>query len=147
MQSDTGSALKRLFVALLNATLLLAVIVLALAVTLVVQLRGLAGDARQGLRTELVAMQAQVEATRQRAELALEALAAAPAAPGTIPLAPRPEMIQAQDSLRALIDDLDRFDPATAPQAEGEGLLRRLVFAIFATVARGLLEGEGRPQP
>lgn len=151
MPSEIGSALKRLFVALLNATLLLAVIALVLAVTLVVQVRGLAQEARQGLHGELVALQAQIEVTRQRAQAALAVIEAAPApaSPGAIAPQPRPEIGEARDTLRALIDDLARFDPVTAPAEAGEGLLQRLVFAIFAVAARALLETESqsRPQP
>ena len=134
MPSDTGLALKRLGLALLNATLLLAVIALALAVTLVVQLRGLAGDMRDGVRSELVAMQPRVEAARSSARAALDALE--PAADGAVDA---PARAAAREDLRALIDRLEALEPGPQTRAETESLLQRLVMAVLATAARTLL--------
>ena len=127
MPSDITTALKRLGIALLNATLLLAALVLFLAVMLVWQLRGFADDMRGGLRAELVALQPQVEAARTSAR---EALAALDSADG------RPQM---REDLAALVARLDALDPATAPRIETESLLQRLVLAILSAAAAGLL--------
>ncbi len=127
MPSDITTALKRLGIALLNATLLLAALVLFLAVMLVWQLRGFADDMRGGLRAELVALQPQVEAARTSAR---EALAALDSADG------RPRM---REDLAALVARLDALDPASAPRVETESLLQRLVLAILSAAAAGLL--------
>ncbi|MCA2013464.1 hypothetical protein LCM17_18375 [Cereibacter sphaeroides] len=121
--SSEPSALRKLGAALLNATLMLAALVLLLAVVLVWQVRGLASDLREGLRTELVALQPQMQATREAARAALEDL------PATAP---------ARDDLAALVDQLEARP--TAPQ-DSESLLRRIAFAVIAIAAQGVLEG------
>ena len=121
--SSEPSALRKLGAALLNATLMLAALVLLLAVVLVWQVRGLASDLREGLRTELVALQPQMQATREAARAALEDL------PATAP---------ARDDLAALVDQLEARP--TAPQ-DTESLLRRIAFAVIAIAAQGVLEG------
>ncbi|WP_068299423.1 hypothetical protein [Pararhodobacter sp. CCB-MM2] len=121
--SSEPSALRKLGAALLNATLMLAALVLLLAVVLVWQVRGLASDLREGLRTELVALQPQMQATREAARAALEEL------PATAP---------AREDLAALVDQLEARP--TAPQ-DTESLLRRIAFAVIAIAAQGVLEG------
>lgn len=121
--SSEPSALRKLGAALLNATLMLAALVLLLAVVLVWQVRGLASDLREGLRAELVALQPQMQATREAARAALEDL------PATAP---------ARDDLAALVDQLEARP--TAPQ-DTESLLRRVAFAVIAIAAQGVLEG------
>jgi len=135
------STLGKLGAALLNATLMLVAIVLLLAVVLVWQVRGLADDMRSGLRSELTMLQPRVDAARSTA---VEALGALDTARQAQPDAP-PEVTQAQDSLRALIDDLSALDPAPENAEQAESVLRRLVFAIFATAARGLLSDPPAP--
>lgn len=129
MPSETGSRLKQLGLALLNATLMLVALVLLLAVVLVWQLRGLADDVLTGLRTDLAAMQGELQAARTEAREALAALDD-PAREGA-----------AREDLRALVTRLEALDPAAAaPDASGEdaSLFRRLALAIIAVAAQGL---------
>ncbi len=114
--------LRDLGVALLNATLLLIVAALLLAVILVVQLRGLATDLREGLRSELTALQPQLQAARDQARAALDAN-------------PAP---QARAELESLLARLETLDPATLQGPETDSLLRQIVLAILTTAARGL---------
>lgn len=114
--------LRDLAVALLNATLILIVAALLLAVILVVQLRGLATDLREGLRSELTALQPQLQATRDQARAALDAN-------------PAP---QVRAELESLLARLESLDPATLQGPETETLLRQIVLAILTTAARGL---------
>ncbi|PTX05130.1 hypothetical protein [Pararhodobacter aggregans] len=124
MPSETGSRLKQLGLALLNATLMLVALVLLLAVVLVWQLRGLATD----LRTDLGAMQAQVQAARTEAREALAAL-------------DDPERAgAAREDLRALVTRLEAMEEA--PDLGDGALLHRLALAIIATAAQGLI-GQG----
>lgn len=124
MPSETGSRLKQLGLALLNATLMLVALVLLLAVVLVWQLRGLATD----LRTDLGAMQAQVQAARTEAREALAAL-------------DDPERAgAAREDLRALVTRLEAMEEA--PDLGDGALLHRLALAIIATAAQGLM-GQG----
>lgn len=123
MPSEIGSRLRALGLALLNATLMLAALVLLLAVLLVWQLRGFASD----MQASLAGAQLQLTEVRLNAREALDALDD-PARAG-----------QARQDLARLLDQLDALDPATAPAAETESLLQRLVLAIIATAARGLL--------
>lgn len=116
--------LRDLGVALLNAMLLLIVAALLLAVTLVVQLRGLATDLREGVRTELATVQPQLQAARDQARAALDA-------------SPAPE---ARADLQALVDRLDALDPATLPTPEADTILRQIVIAIL-TAAAGIVAG------
>lgn len=127
MPSDARSRLRELGLALLNATLMLGALVLLLAVVLVWQLRGFADEARTGLRTDLAAMRAEVQAARTEAREALVALDD-PAREGA-----------AREDLRALVARLEALDTVAAPPAEAESLLRRLALAIIATAAQGLL--------
>lgn len=120
MPSETGSRLKQLGLALLNATLMLVALVLLLAVVLVWQLRGLATD----LRTDLVAMQGQVQAARTEAREALAAL-------------DDPERAgAAREDLRALVTRLEAMEEA--PDLGDGALLHRLALAIIAVAAQGL---------
>ncbi len=136
MPSETGSAIKRLGLALLNATLLLAVIALALAVTLTVQLRGLADDLRDGIRSEIVALQPRLEAARTSARDALEALDQTQDSP---------QATTARADLRALIDRLETLEPEPQTRAETVCLLQQLALAIIATAARHLLPDPAAP--
>jgi hypothetical protein len=131
-------------VALLNATLLLAALVLLLAVILVWQVRGLATDMRDGLRSELVTIQPRVEEARHSAQEALSALDAAAQAPGATTSPPPVAVTQAQDRLRALLDDLATLDPGLENAEQTESLLRRLALLIIATAAQGLLDPAAR---
>ncbi|MCB1406944.1 MAG: hypothetical protein KDK01_12000 [Rhodobacteraceae bacterium] len=144
MPSEGGGALRRLGVALLNATLLLAALVLLLAVILVWQVRGLATDMRDGLRSELVTIQPRVEEARHSAQEALSALDAAAQAPGATTSPPPVAVTQAQDRLRALLDDLATLDPGLENAEQTESLLRRLALLIIATAAQGLLDPAAR---
>lgn len=133
MPSETGSRLKQLGLALLNATLMLVALVLLLAVVLVWQLRGLADEVRTGLRTDLAAMQGEVQAARTEAREALAALDD-PERAGT-----------AREDLRALVTRLEALDPAAVtPDASEEtaSLFHRLALAIIAVAAQGLA-GQG----
>lgn len=133
MPSDTRRTLRDLGVALLNATLLLIVAALFLAVTLVVQVRGLANDLQTGMQERIATLQPQIEAARTEARAALDALeSAAAAAPGAIPQAAPPALTE----LRGLVERLETLTPA-APQTDP--LLRQIALAIIATAARGLL--------
>lgn len=136
MASST-QVLRRLGEALLNATLLLAAIVLFLAVMLVWQLRGFADDMRTGLRTELVVLQPRVDAARQSAQAALGALEAARQAQpdAVVP----PEAVQAQERLRTLLDTLATWEPSAAETDPADGIWQRLVLALVATAAQGII--------
>ena len=114
--------LRDLAVALLNATLLLIVAALLLAVILVVQLRGLASDLRDGVHSQITTLQPQLQAAREQARAALDAN-------------PAP---QARAELESLLARLETLDPATLPTPESDSLLRQIVLAIFTTAARGL---------
>lgn len=152
MASEGPGVLRKLGVAVLNATLMLAALVLLLAVLLVWQVRGLAQDMRGGLRAELATVQPRIEGARETARQALEAVDDARSRPA----ADTTELTAVRDSLRALIEALGRLetDPGFGNEAgleigretgdETESLIRQLVLAIFATAARGLLEP---PQP
>lgn len=139
MPSDLGARLRALGLALINATLLLAVLLLVLALLLVVQVRGLAEDVRTGVRVDLAAMHGEVQAARAEARAALEALDDPARAAA------------AREDLRALVGRLDALEareaagPATTPD-EADSALRELVLAIVARVARGLL-GEAGEAP
>ena len=74
MASEGPGVLRKLGVAVLNATLMLAALVLLLAVLLVWQVRGLAQDMRGGLRAELASVQPRIEGARETARQALEAV-------------------------------------------------------------------------
>ena len=121
--SSEPSALRKLGAALLNATLMLVALVLLLAVVLVWQVRGIVSDAREGPRTELVALQPQMQATREAAIAALQDL---------------PDTAPAREDLRALVDQLE-----ARPQLPEvtDSLLRRLALAVIATAAQGVLQG------
>lgn len=123
--SSEPSALRKLGAALLNATLMLVALILLLAVVLVWQVRGVASDLRDGFRTELVALQPQLQATLQSAREALQDL---------------PETAPAREDLRALVDQLET--PPTLPQ-DTDSLLRRLALAVIALAAQGVLQGVG----
>ena len=114
--------LRDLGVALLNATLLLIVAALLLAVILVVQLRGLASDLRDGVQSQITTLQPQLQAARDQARAALDAN-------------PAP---QARAELESLLARLETLDPATLPTPETDTLLRQIVLAILTTAARGL---------
>lgn len=149
MPSDpapTGNGpLRKLAEALLNASLLLTAIVLALALALVVQVRGLASDLHDGLQTQLATIQPRLEATRETMREALVALDGAGAGP-TPDEPPAPELALARDRLRAALDNLSALEVAPGPGvADGDGatdtLMRRLALAIIALAARGVLDG------
>jgi len=129
MPSETGGRLKQLGLALLNATLMLVALVLLLLVVLVWQLRGFADDIRTGLRSDLAVMQAQVESTRDSARSALQGLPDSP------------EAQAARQDLARLVDRLEALDPGALVPDETDALLHRLVLAILATAAQGLLGG------
>lgn len=143
MPSETPSgipaALRRLGVALLNASLLLAALVLLLAVVLVWQVRGLATEMREGLRSDLVTIQPRIEGARRSAQEAMSALDSARQTPD----AP-PAVAQAQERLQTLLDDLAALDPSPENAEQTESVLRRLVLMIIATAAQGLLAPEAR---
>lgn len=124
--SSGSNPLRALGAALLNATLLLAAIVLALGVTLVVQLRGLAADMRGS--ASLAA--AQVSEAREQAAEALATLERAP---------PTAETGEAREALRAALDRLAQVQP-DAPDEQVDGIMRQLVLAIFATAASAILD-------
>ena len=143
MASEGPGVLRKLGAALLNATLMLAALVLLLAVLLVWQVRGLAQDMRGGLRAELATVQPRIEGARETARQALEAVDDAQSRPA----ADAAELTAVRYSLRALIEALGRLEAAPGsisevgqePGDETESLIRQLVLAIFATAARGLL--------
>lgn len=123
MPSELGSRLRALGLALLNATLMLAALVLLLAVLLVWQLRGFASD----MQTSLAGARMQLTEARLNARSALEALGD-----------PAREAAARQD-LAGLVERLDALDPPALPEGDSESLLRRLVLAIIATAAQGLM--------
>ena len=159
MSSDPGpgGTARRLGAALLNATLLLLALILVLAVVLVVQLRGLAQDARGTSDAQIAALELRLSETRATARQALDALEALEARPAPPPspgairpapdAAPRPADLQAVE--RALMDLVNELatlriaplDPAVLEQDE-EGLIRWLVLVILRTAARGILDPE-----
>lgn len=124
MSSDR-SPLRALGAALMNATLLLAAIVLALALALVWQVRGLAQD----LRGSVAIVQPQIEEARSQTRAALETLERSPQGRDTT---------VAQDSLRAAIERLEQIDPQASDE-QVDGVMRQFALAIFATVARMML--------
>lgn len=166
MPSDPNSArpqgaapaVRRLGVALLNATLLLAVIALALALTLAVQVRGIVADGRSALRAEIVQLERQLDATRQSAAQALAALeererrAPPPASPGAIPLAPSltaPELAPVEEALNALLQSLADLDlpvpDASArnqPDEADDAFFRWLTLTIIRHAAGRILADE-----
>ena len=121
--SSEKSPLRALGAALLNATLMLAALVLLLAVLLVWQVRGLAQDLREGMAAQIATN------VQPRIEEALTRLESQPAAPA---------VQDAQASLRAVLDELGRVDPAD-PVAT-EGVMRQLVIAVFASVVQRMLD-------
>ena len=140
MASEDPGPLRKLGAALLNATLMLAAIVLVLAVVLVWQVRGLAQDVRGGLRSEIAEVQPRIDAARETARQALAAVDDARTAPAADREANATELDAVQANLRALIDELGSLQPPAEGGDETESLIRQLVLAIFATAARGLMD-------
>ena len=129
--SSERSPLRALGAALLNATLLLAAIVLALALALVWQVRGIAQD----LRGSVAVVQPQIDDARAQAQSALQALQQAPQTRDTT---------AAQDSLRAALTRLEQVSPTTSDE-QVEGIMRQFALAIFAFVARMMLDERSAP--
>ncbi|WP_127105824.1 hypothetical protein [Pararhodobacter zhoushanensis] len=128
MPSDVKSTLRALGLALLNATLLLVVAALVAAAVLVWQMRGLAEDVRGGVQAELVAIQTQVQTTRDTAR---ETLAVLQDARSTAP-----ELAEARARLGALVARLDTLE---APlDADAGPLWRQVARAVFETLAQNL---------
>lgn len=127
--------LRDLALALLNATLMLIVAALILAVVLVVQLRGLAQDVQTATQQRIDTLQPQIEAARTEARATLEALNAARAAsPGAISTVPPPALTE----LRALIERLEALTPTAGAESDAS-LMRQLALTIIATAARQIL--------
>lgn len=147
-----GRALRRLGLALLNATLLLTVLALTLAVVLAVQVRGIARDGRAELRAEITRIEAQLAETRALAAESLAALEARrPPAPGTAsPGAIRPaddlppETAALREALERLADGLAAIDApaAPAPQADDQTFMRWFVLTFFRFALSRILDGE-----
>lgn len=153
---DFGPALKRLGVALVNATLMLVALVLLLAIVLAVQVRGIAQDGRAELRTEIARLEQQIAETRTTAAQALSELEArreagrgSPGAirPGTEDLPP--ELAALQAALTELVErlaslDLPPPDPSITPQTrlDDETFMRWLVLSFIRAVAREILAPE-----
>jgi|GEM_PF-2079641 len=162
MSSDpsAGTALKRLGAALLNATLMLLALVLILTVVLVVQLRGLASDARPVTDARIATLEARLAETQATARQALETLGTLeaqrpPPSPGAIRPATgagagttvAPELAEVERALLSLVAELAALriaplDPNTL-EHDDEGLIRWLVLVILRTAARGILAPEG----
>jgi hypothetical protein len=125
MSSDNqmGKAARGLGAALLNATLLLTALVLVLAVTLVVQMRGLAHDGRDALRAEVVELRQQLAETRAAASQALVTLETRPATEAG-------DLAPVRDALAGLLDGLESR-AIESPDPE----MQRLVFQVFRAIA------------
>lgn len=159
-QTGFGPALKRLGVALLNATLMLVALVLLLAVVLAVQVRGIAQDGRAELRTEISRLERQIAETRTTAQQALAELEARRAdppeaprpSPGAIPpetQALPPDLAALQAALTDLVErlaslDLPPPDTVVTPheRLDDETFLRWLVLSFIRAVAREILAPE-----
>ncbi|MCW1934078.1 hypothetical protein [Pararhodobacter zhoushanensis] len=136
MPSDVKSTLRALGLALLNATLLLVVVALIAAAVLVWQMRGLAADVRGGVQAELVAIQTQVQSTR---ETARETLAVLQDARSTAP-----ELAEARARLAAVVARLEALE---APADTDAGLLwRQVARAVFETLAQNLPPRSAAPR-
>lgn len=127
-ERSIGSVLRKLGVALLNATLLLVVLALVLMLALSFQLRGMLREVRgavnDGLRSELVVFQAQLSETRASAAAALAALEARAGAQAPAPGAIRPAFEADADAvrLRALLEELTQRIDALEQSPPGIGL-------------------------
>ena len=137
MSSDgIGSRLRGVAAALLNATLLLAALVLALAVALAVQVRGVVNDGRADLRAEIVELRAQLAETRaeleQRAPQALTP--GAIARPGV-----DPDLQAFAQSADALMQRLE-----TMEGTEEDALARGFFAAFFRFVLGRILAAESQ---
>jgi len=154
-KTGLGPAVKRLGVALVNATLMLVALVLVLAVVLAVQVRGIAHDGRAELRAEIARLELQVSETRATAAQALAELEvrrdATRQSPGAIqPTEPLPPDLAAlHAALTELVErlaslDLPPPDPA-APDLDrlgDETFMRWLVLSFIRAVAREILSPE-----
>jgi uncharacterized protein HemX len=137
MASDgIGSRLRGVAAALLNATLLLAALVLALAVALAVQVRGVVTDGREELRAEIVDLRAQLAQTRSELE---QRVTQAPA-PGAIPRPGIDPDLQAfAQSADALMSRLE-----TMEGTEEDALARGFFAAFFRFVLGRILAAESQ---
>lgn len=130
-----GARLRGLALALVNATLLLAALVLVQAVMLAVQVRGVVNDGRAELRAEIVELRGQLADTR--AQLALRAPptstpgAIAPRAPVDPDLA---AFASAADALMTRLETMDGTDEET---------LGRAFFAAFFRFVLGRMIAGG----
>lgn len=140
-----GTTLKSLGLALLNATLMLIVIALALSAFVIWQARGLASDIREGVQEQVVMLQTQREETRDTIANAVAALDRLDGAGLRQNALDRPELEGLESAVSRLASSVDSAQTTLQSLAAAEGQNpTELSEVISELIERVVVMGLGR---